>query len=92
MRTITSRDLKQNPSEVYRRVLESGEEHVITSHGKSVGVKLVPDHPGPQRWVPAATLRAGLARLPHENVEEFLRDLEALRDAEPLRDPWDDAE
>lgn len=92
MRTITSRDLKQNPGEVYRRVLESGEEHVITSHGKSVGVKLVPDHPGPQRWVPAATLRARVPRLPQENVQEFLRDLEALRDAEPLHDPWDGSE
>jgi antitoxin (DNA-binding transcriptional repressor) of toxin-antitoxin stability system len=92
MRTITSRNLKQNPSAVYRRVLESGEAHIITSHGKSVGVKLVPDSPGPQRWVPASVLRAGVAKLPRENVEEFLRDLDALRDAEPLRDPWDDAE
>ncbi|GAA1798641.1 type II toxin-antitoxin system Phd/YefM family antitoxin [Agromyces neolithicus] len=92
MRTITSRELKQNPGEVYRRVLASGEEHVITSHGASVGVKLVPDHPGPRRWVPAAALRAAVPRLPRENVDDLLRDLDALRDAEPLHDPWDDAE
>ncbi|KRE29408.1 type II toxin-antitoxin system Phd/YefM family antitoxin [Agromyces sp. Soil535] len=92
MQTITSRELKQNPNEVYRRVLASGEEHLITSHGRSVGVKLVPDSPGPRQWVPASELRAALPRLPRQNVEELLRDLDALRDTEPLRDPWDDVE
>lgn len=92
MRTVTSRELKQNPAEVYHRVLESGEEHVITSHGRSVGVKLVPTVPdGPQRWVPASVLAAALPRLPRQNVEDLRRDLESLRDAEPLRDPWEDA-
>lgn len=92
MRTIASRELKQNPADVYRRVLESGEEHVITSHGRSVGVKLVPAIPGgPERWVPASVLTAALPRLPREDVDEFLHDLESFRDAEPLRDPWEDA-
>ncbi|MGW9632194.1 type II toxin-antitoxin system Phd/YefM family antitoxin [Agromyces sp. NPDC055520] len=92
MHTVTSRELKQNPNEVYQRVLASGEEHVITSHGRSVGVKLVPDRPGPQRWVPANVLRGALPKPTRGDIDEFLRDLDALRDSEPLRDPWEQAE
>ena len=68
---VTTRDLKQNPAAVVRRVLELG-EHIVISHGRPTGVRLVPDQTGPRRWVSGADLNtAELAPLSEQSRAEM---------------------
>ncbi len=89
MKTVGTRELKQNPQAVVRSVLDGGEPVEVTSHGNPTGVSLVPDRPGPQRWVKGAVLMQ-LPAMSAENVDNLRRQLDDLyaEDDEP-RDPWE---
>jgi antitoxin (DNA-binding transcriptional repressor) of toxin-antitoxin stability system len=57
MKTVGTRDLKQNPHTIIKRVLETGDDYEITAYGRPTGVRIVPDRPGPRRWVSARASR-----------------------------------
>jgi antitoxin (DNA-binding transcriptional repressor) of toxin-antitoxin stability system len=87
MRTVGTRELKQNPHAVIQDVLHSAEEVEITSHGHPTGVRLVPDRPTRARWVPASALR-GLTPLEHRDAVELHALVEEGR-ADDVQDPWE---
>ena len=88
MNTIGTRDLKQNPNSVIQRVLETGEEFEITAHGHATGVRLVPTHAGPARWVRGDVLNADEPGLTPAEADAWLTDVDDTFDDE-VTDPWD---
>ncbi|MFD1717338.1 type II toxin-antitoxin system Phd/YefM family antitoxin [Georgenia deserti] len=86
MKTVGTRDLKQNPQRVIRRVLESGDSLEITSYGKPSGVRLVPDRAAPSSWVSGADL-ADLAPIQPEDAAAWRADIDVTEDDGP-GDPW----
>lgn len=90
MRTVGTRELKQNPNVVVKRVLETGEEFEITAYGRATGVKIVPDKPTKARWVPGAAL-AAVAPMSRDEAEVWTAEVDAVRDDDPVRDPWGSA-
>ena len=88
MNTIGTRDLKQNPNTVIQRVLETGEEFEITAHGHATGVRLVPAHAGPARWVSGDVLNADQAGMTPQDVDEWRSDVEEAFE-DDVTDPWD---
>lgn len=89
MKTIGTRELKQNPQSAIRRVLESGEDLELTAYGRPTGVRLsaVPQHQR-SRWVSGAVLNL-ITPLPDEEAREFRRDVEELRGDDGLEDPFE---
>ncbi|MCC2335109.1 type II toxin-antitoxin system Phd/YefM family antitoxin [Cellulomonas wangsupingiae] len=87
MATVGTRDLKQNPLAVVRRVLETGEPLEVTTHGHPTGVALVPAAPTPRRWVHGAELTRITPMSPDE-ARRFRDDLSALEHDDELVDPW----
>lgn len=87
MNSVGLRELKQNPSEVVARA-EAGETIVITVQGRPVA-QLVPLVPQRRRWVPAEELSRALEGL--EPDPTLAAELDALRDNDPLIDPWERA-
>lgn len=89
MDSVGTRELKQNPHAVVRRVLETGEPLEVTSHGHPTGVRLVRDADAPRRWVRGADLARiaaiddATARRWHDDLAEIVHD--------EVRDPWDSA-
>lgn len=88
MNTIGTRDLKQNPNSVIQRVLETGEEFEITAHGHATGVRLVPTHAGPARWVVGDVLNADEPGLTPAEADAWRADVADAFDDE-VTDPWD---
>ncbi|WP_136517811.1 type II toxin-antitoxin system Phd/YefM family antitoxin [Cellulomonas telluris] len=86
MSTVGTRELKQNPQAVVRRVLETGEPVEVTAHGHPTGVRLVPDAPARRAWVRGVDL-ARIAPLDRDEAQRLHRDLAEFDDDEP-RDPW----
>ncbi|GAA2401404.1 type II toxin-antitoxin system prevent-host-death family antitoxin [Mycolicibacterium llatzerense] len=79
MDTVGLRELRQNASDLVRRV-EEGEEIIITVAGRP-GARLVPATPRAWRqWADIAELFAG----PPDSAWEADRD----RIAQDVRDPW----
>jgi antitoxin (DNA-binding transcriptional repressor) of toxin-antitoxin stability system len=92
METVGTRELKQNPNAVIRRVLDTGQEIEVTAYGNPTGVRLVPDRGRPRaRWVRGSDL-AGVAPMSRENAESLVRQIEQERDAGLVRDPWEDGQ
>ena len=89
MRTVGARELKQNPNSVIQRVLESGEEYEITSHGHRTGAKLVRSDRPKASWVPGSAL-ADLPPMGRENVNDLIEEIDDVRNADEVRDPWDE--
>lgn len=87
MNSVGLRELKQNPSEVVARA-EHGETIVITVQGRAVA-KITPLVPQKRRWVPAEELSLALEGL--EPDPTLAAELDALRDNDPLIDPWERA-
>lgn len=88
MRTVGTRELKQNPNAVIQHVLTSSEEVEITSHGRPTGVRLVPDRPARTRWVHASSL-TGLRPLDEQNRADLHALLDADQGDDTLIDPWE---
>ncbi|MEP6480721.1 MAG: type II toxin-antitoxin system prevent-host-death family antitoxin [Rhodoglobus sp.] len=88
MASVGLRELKQNPSEVVARA-EHGETIVITVQGRPVA-QLAPLAPVRQRWVSAEVLNHALNGM--EADPTLAAELYALRDDDPLVDPWERAE
>ncbi len=86
MSTVGTRELKQNPQAVVRRVLESGEAAEVTVHGHPTGVRLVPDQPSRRAWVRGADL-ARVEPMDRGQAERWREALTGVDDDEP-RDPW----
>jgi prevent-host-death family protein len=86
MSTVGVRELRQNASEVIRRV-EGGEEIDVTVNGR-VAARLVPIRGRARtRTIKGAELAARLAELPPDETgwaEQWNRS----RDDDPLVDPW----
>ncbi|QDP98331.1 type II toxin-antitoxin system Phd/YefM family antitoxin [Microlunatus elymi] len=89
MKTIGTRELKQNPNTVIELVRESGEEFEITSYGRPTGVRIVPVRPGPRRWVTGASL-ADVQPMAPGRVASWREDIERSPSGEVL-DPWEQA-
>lgn len=89
MKTVGTRELKQNPQEVIRRVAENGEELQITSYGRPTGVRIVSDEPTPRRWVSGAAL-SDLPEMDAANAEAWQADVANAVD-DDVRDPWEQA-
>ena len=85
--TVGLRELKQNPSEVVARA-ENGETITITVQGRPVA-QLMPLAPVRRRWIPAEELFGGLDGF--EPDPTLVAELDALRDDDPLVDPWERA-
>lgn len=86
MKTVGTRDLKQNPAAAIQRVLESGETLEITAYGHPTGVVLAPERSAPARWVPGAAL-ADLTPIDPAEAERWHADTTRDRDDE-VSDPW----
>lgn len=86
MATVGTRDLKQNPLAVVRRVLETGEPLEVTTHGHPTGVALVPAAAAPRRWVRGADLTR-ITPMSGGEAERLHEDLAGIDDDEPV-DPW----
>ncbi|MBD7917503.1 type II toxin-antitoxin system Phd/YefM family antitoxin [Cellulomonas sp. Sa3CUA2] len=87
METVGTRDLKQNPQAVVRRVLDTGEPLEITTHGHPTGVRLVPDAPARRTWVRGADL-GRIRPMGRDAAERLHDDLAHVGDDEPT-DPWE---
>lgn len=88
MRYVATRELKQNPQSVIQRVLETGEDHEITSYGQATGVRMVRDEPRPKRWVTGAELMArDIEPLSRADRDAWQKDMEGFL-AEAPTDPW----
>ncbi|CAN5258259.1 hypothetical protein BH11ACT4_BH11ACT4_25360 [soil metagenome] len=87
MNSVGLRELKQNPSEVVARA-EAGETIVITVQGRPAA-QLAPLAPQRRRWIPADELSRALEGL--EPDPALVAELDALRDDDPLLDPWERA-
>lgn len=80
MRTVGLRELRQDASDLVRRV-EAGEEITITVSGRP-SARLVPARPTPWRsWSEIADLFRGPADAEWEKDRDLLND--------DVRDPWD---
>ncbi len=86
MATVGTRDLKQNPLAVVRRVLETGEPLEVTTHGHPTGVALVPATATPRRWVRGSDLTR-ITPLSADESRRLLQDLAEVEHDEPA-DPW----
>lgn len=90
METVGTRELKQNPHAVIRRVLDTGQEIEVTAYGNPTGVRLVPDRGRRSaRWVLGRDL-VGIPPMSPENVEGLVSQIEHARDDDLVRDPWED--
>ncbi|ACZ32213.1 hypothetical protein Xcel_3213 [Xylanimonas cellulosilytica DSM 15894] len=92
--TASTRELKQNPAAVIKRVLETGDEVEITAHGHPTGVRLVPDNPGgPTPWVKGSVLMeiGPRSRTSRADAEELKALIDAARDDDDVVDPWEHA-
>lgn len=87
MATVGTRELKQNPHAVVRRVLETGEAVEVTTHGHPTGVALVPTTTGPRRWVRGTDL-VRFAPLDDAARERFHDDLASVEHDDDVADPW----
>ncbi|MDH6180280.1 prevent-host-death family protein [Microbacteriaceae bacterium SG_E_30_P1] len=85
MDTVGLRELKQNPSAVVARA-ERGETITITVQGRPAA-RLVPIEVTRRRWVPADELAAALAEVPAD-ATGWAEEAYAIRDGDPLVDPW----
>ena len=88
MRYVATRELKQNPQSVIQRVLETGEDHEITSYGKSTGVRMVRNDPRPKRWVRESEMPE-ITPMSEENTDSWLRDLDDLYADDDFVNPWE---
>ncbi|WP_163542441.1 type II toxin-antitoxin system Phd/YefM family antitoxin [Occultella kanbiaonis] len=89
MRTVGTRELKQNPAEVIARVLASGQDVEITAYGKPTGVRLVADRPGPKKWVSGAVLNA-LPQVGTGDNESLKADIaRVVAEDDYVTDPWE---
>lgn len=89
MRKIGTRELKQNPQAVIQRVLETGEDHEITTYGQPTGVRLVRDEPRPKRWITGAELMAmDVEPMSEADRDAWKKDMESFLAEEPT-DPWE---
>ncbi|WP_435738081.1 hypothetical protein V5D56_05665 [Cellulosimicrobium sp. PMB13] len=90
METVGTRELKQNPQAVIRRVLTSGQEVEVTAYGKPTGVRLVPDHGSRRsRWIRGDDLH-GMETMSRENAADLKTEIERERDGDVVEDPWGD--
>ena len=88
MATASTRELKQNPSAVIRRVLHTRQGLEITAHGHDTGVKLVPSSPSPARWVSGSELNQSRPDAwTSEQRERLHADLAGIDDEGPV-DPY----
>lgn len=88
MKTVGTRELKQNPHTVIKHVLETGDEYEITSYGRPTGVRMVPDKPGPRRWISGASL-ADITPMNTRNAAAWREDIEHAMDDDDVSDPWE---
>ena len=86
MNSVGLRELKQNPSEVVARA-ERGETITITVQGRPAA-RLIPYEMPRRRWVPAEELASALAEIP-EDTTGWAEEARAVRDNDPLVDPWE---
>lgn len=87
MKTVGTRELKQNPHTIIKRVLETGDEYEITAYGRPTGVRIVPDRLAPRRWVNGAGL-ADITPMSPKNAAAWHDDIEHAMTAE-VADPWE---
>jgi len=94
MSTVTMRQLKQNPQEVVRQVLATGQPAHITSHGRETGAVvgpavMAPVYPKP--FLTGAELNALFAQSPlsPEEAQAWKDDIAAATYDEPPSDPWE---
>ncbi len=86
MNSVGLRELKQNPSEVIARA-EAGETITVTVQGRPAAL-ITPMAPRRQRWVKSEVLAAALASIPPDTTG-WAEEAYALRDDDPIRDPWE---
>lgn len=86
MNSVGLRELKQNPSEVIARA-ERGETITVTVQGRPAAL-ITPLAPKRQRWVRSEDLAAALADIPADTTG-WAEEAYALRDGDPIRDPWE---
>lgn len=89
MKTVGTRELKQNPHAVIQRVLETGDELEITNYGRPTGARIVPDRPEPHRWISGASL-AEIPPMNPEHAASWRHDIERSMGDE-VADPWERA-
>ncbi|AYG03253.1 type II toxin-antitoxin system Phd/YefM family antitoxin [Gryllotalpicola protaetiae] len=96
MASVGVRELRQNASEVLRRV-EAGEEIEVTVNGRLAArivpaLRAVPNYPPtptPARPLKLAEFLTKLAEIPDDNTG-WAEEIYAARDNDPLFDPWAD--
>jgi len=96
MSTVTMRQLKQNPQEVVRQVLATGQPLHITSHGRDTGAVVQPAATAPANpkpFVTGADLNKLRDRAPltPEQAQSWLDDIRAATWDEEPSDPWERA-
>jgi len=93
MSTVTMRQLKQNPQEVVRQVLATGQPVHITSHGRDTGavVQAAAAPAQPKPFLTGAELNALFAQTPlsRDAAQAWKDDIESATYDEPPTDPWE---
>ncbi|GCE76552.1 type II toxin-antitoxin system Phd/YefM family antitoxin [Cellulomonas biazotea] len=88
MRTVGTRELKQNPNAVIQEVLAADEAIAITTHGRPTGVHLVADRTRSARWVRGHDLLGVRPSTPDDSAL-LKAQIDAARDDEDVEDPWE---
>lgn len=88
MKTIGTRELKQNPQSAIRRVLETGDDVEVTAYGKPTGVRLsAAPTDRRSRWV-SGTVLNDVPPLADGETAKLLRDLEEHNGHDTVDDPF----
>ena len=90
MESVGVRELRQNASKVIRRV-EAGEEIEVTVQGRPAA-RLVPISSRQERvrCMPWSEVKKRLVGMPPDTTG-WLEELRAMRDDDPMIDPWERA-
>ena len=81
MSIISVGQLRQNPTKMIRDVREGG-EYMLTDRGVPTA-RIIPFRP--HRWIPYDEVRDLMTQVVDP---EWIADIEAIREDDPLTDPW----
>ncbi|MCL2788355.1 MAG: type II toxin-antitoxin system Phd/YefM family antitoxin [Micrococcales bacterium] len=89
MLTVSTRELKQNPAEAIRRVMDAGEPAAITVYGRPTGVVIAPEMQASRRtWVSGQALARAVTPMDGAQAQAWATDLADSRSGEFGRDLW----
>ena len=82
--------VKRFPAEVFSEVARNGRPVEVTSRGVSLGAMIAPVIPAKKTWLTVSELSmvSHESPLPSADTENWINQVEALRDNGEMVDPW----